>query len=486
MMRFFRHLVECVLRGYGQLFLANRVASGACFALGLFLVSPANGLLSLLGATTLTGAAMLRSSSDSLVKSGLFGVNGVLVGFAWVLFPEVDGWIQIGATVVLCGLLGLALPPIAESLRDRSIPIFTLPYVFAMWAILVTLAFGGRYDLRLSAGWSALATDPTHAEQLFAAAKVGSGRAEAYRQDGLGWATFRQEDYGRAKRHFAAAVERMPDLADAHDGLGWCCLLRGELDAAESAFRKAVALEPWKGDAWDGLGRILLGCGDAGGARDCFRRAIVATPLASDPYRGWHQAEPTLSTDFRSLLAQLSEKRIARRFQWTSTAQIACWLLIVIGLMLHSRTSTAMAIAVVVGCVVTARLWPGRAEAVSDPRLLYNLLPLVLALGGHYLTLDRVTIAWLVAVSVGMIAVWPMFAEASAVVGLPLLCLPFNLFFVGSLLAFRMLGRGRLVPMELAVTSLEAVRLWQRRRAIAEACWRRIKESGQSAGVTEP
>jgi urea transporter len=477
-MRWGRLLVECVLRGYGQLFLANRPASGACFALGLFLVSPSAGLLSLLGATTLTAMALIRSSSDTLLRSGLFGVNGVLVGFAWLLYPEVDPRIQICATVTVCVLLGLVLPPVAEALRDRSIPIFTLPYVLVMWATLIALVGVGRYDLRFSAGWSALATDPARAERLFAAADVGSERAKVYRQDGLGWAAYRQGDDGRARRHFAAAIERRADFADAHDGLGWCCLRRGELDAAESAFRAAVALDPWIGDAWDGLGWILLDRGDAGRARECFRRAIMATPLASDPYRVWSRSQPDAPDGLAARLARLSEAHIARRFQWTPTGQIACWILMAIGLLLHSRTSTVMAIAALAGCVATAHLWPGRAEAVCDPRLLYNLLPLVLALGGHYLTLGRVTVAWIAIASVGMIVVWPMLTEASELVGLPLLCLPFNLFFVGSLVAFRGLGllgvANRLVPMELAVTSPEDVRLWQRRRAIAQACWRRI------------
>ena len=473
MTRGIRALAENVLRGYGQLFLANRVSSGACFALGLLLVSPANGLLSLLGATTLTAITMARCSSASLVQSGLFGVNGVLLGFAWVLFPEVDLRIQALATIAACGLLGLVLAPIAEMLRDRSVPLFTLPYVIAMWGVLLVLVGVDRYDLRLAAGWAALADDPGQAERLFADAVVTSPQAEAYRQDGLAWAAFHGRDDNRAKAHFAAALDRRPGFADARDGLGWCCLRLGELAPAESAFRSALEIDPWIGDAWDGLGWILLDRGEVDAARDCFRHAILATPLASDPYRGWSRCGD--SSGIASRLSQISEATIARRLQWTPIAQILCWALIAIGLLLHSRTSTLLAFAAVVGCVVTARLWPDRAAAVSDPRLLYNLLPLVLALGGHYLTLGRVTIAWIVAASIGMIAVWPIFALASAFVGLPLLCLPFNAFFVGSLLLFR--GSRRLVPMELAVTSPHEVRVWQRRRAIADACWRKIGDT---------
>ena len=155
-------------------------------------------------------------------------------------------------------------------------------------------------------------------------------------------------------------------------------------------------------------------------------------------------------------VAVLSETLVAHGFQWTSTAQLVFWALIAVGLLLHSRTSALIALAAVCGCVMTANLWPGREDTVSDPRFLYNMLPLVLALGGHYLTLDRVTIGWIVAVSVGMIVVWPMFGEASMLGGLPLFCLPFNLVFLGSLVAFR--GSRRLVPLELAVTSPLEVR----------------------------
>jgi urea transporter len=470
-------LVESILRGYGQLFLANGVASGACFALGLFLVAPIGGLLSLLGATTVTATAMARSSSDLLLKSGLLAVNGVLVGFVWTLFPEVDVRVQAAATATIGVLLGLLLPPAVELLRDRPVSLFTLPYVIATWGTLLLLVGVGRYDLRMTAGWAALPSDPARAERLFAAADVRSRPAEAYRQDGLGWAKFHQRDEWTARSHFAAAIEDRPDIADAHDGIGWSSLRLGDLESAESAFRTALELDPRLGDAWDGLGWVLLDRGDLVESRNCFRRAILATPLASDPYVGRSRTQ-TDPDDHCRLLAEWSAAHVSARLQWTPIAQIACWLLVLIGLALHSRTSTLLAILAVAGCIATARIWPARADAASDPRLLYNLLPLVLALGGHYLTLGRVTALWIGAASIGVIALWPWLVASSDTVGLPLLCLPFNLFFVGSLLLFagaRRLGWGDvLVPMELAVTSPHQVRLWRRRAAIARTCWTKI------------
>ena len=476
-------LVEYVLRGYGQLFLANRVTSGACFACGLFLVSPIMGVLSLIGAVTLTATARARLTPESLLKTGLFGINGVLVGCAWSLFPEIDGWIQVVATVAIGIVLGLVLPPAVAFLRDRPVSLFTIPYVIAIWGTLLLLVGGGRYDLRFTAGWSALASDPARAERVFAMARASSTNAEAYRQDGLGWAAFKQREDGRAREHFASAVSLRSDLADAHDGFGWCALRLGDLDAAESAFRSAIELDSRLGDVWDGLGWVLRERGHKDEARGCFLRAILATPLASDPYVGINRtlAEPSRICE---VVAEWSAAHVASRLQWTPTAQIVCWLLVFLGLSLHSRTSTILALTTVVALIAVARIWPDRAASIADPRLLCNLLPLVLALGGHYLTLDRLTAAWIVVASLGMIALWPALAATFDAIGLPILCFPFNLCFVASLLLFAALRRfgweNRLVPMDQAVTSPEEVRCWQKRSAIARACWDRILQANAS------
>ena len=152
-------LAEYVLRGYGQLFLANRVTSGACFACALLLVAPVAGMLSLVGAVTLTATAMARSTPESLLKTGLFGVNGVLVGYAWALFPEVDGWIPSVATAVLVWvpsrlamLVSMAVFGAGFAAADTMVA-KVIPDVFGMraiGAIMGVLNFGWRLGAALA------------------------------------------------------------------------------------------------------------------------------------------------------------------------------------------------------------------------------------------------------------------------------------------------------------------------------------------------
>ena len=152
-----RRLIEYVLRGYGQLFLANRVASGVVFLIGLTIASPVHALLSLVGAVVVTTLGMfLRPQAENL-RSGLFGVNGVLLGYVWVFFPEVPLVDKLFLTLLgaVAAALLLVLCLDWHERRNKRFMLFTLPYVLVTWLSLTLLTAEGTYDSHLLTGWTA-------------------------------------------------------------------------------------------------------------------------------------------------------------------------------------------------------------------------------------------------------------------------------------------------------------------------------------------
>lgn len=478
-------MVEHVFRGYGQLFLANRVGAGICFFLGLLILSPWNGLWSLLGALTVTGMAWWLACPTSLVRSGLFGVNGVLLGCTWMGFPEASEPVKGLVTVAGAVLMALMLVPGTVYCRNKALPLtlFTVPYVVVFWTGLVLLSGLGLHDRHFPAGWTALMVhSPAEAKQQFAAVQVVSARAAAYQQDGLGWANFHLQDYGQGREHFQKAVDLLPDLADAYDGLGWSFFRLKQFDQAAAAFRQGVGCDPMLADSWDGLGWIALRAGDADLAKHCFGRAVLAAPLFSDAYFGLSQSL-SLSGGSPALpacrwLASVTKQYVAGRYQWVSLSQLVCWLFFLMGIALHSRVSILVALGGLAVCVTGGRLFPARCGCMLDVDFIFNLLAILLALGGNYMRMNRVTLIWMAVVTVALALCWKALSVHWAGSGLPLLCLPFNAVLVGTILLFsglqRLGVREQLIPLEMAVTSPEKVRLWVRKREIARKCWRRI------------
>ena len=477
--------VEYVLRGYGQLFLCNNGVSGLVFFAGLTIASPRHGLLSLLGAAIVTGLGLCLAPSASTLKSGLFGVNGVLLGYVWIFFPEVGFPAQAVATVGGAVLASFLLILGLEACRrwKRPFTLFTIPYVVATWISLLVLAFRGDYDLRMFAGWSSLAANqPERARADFTASQVSTPHARAYRCDGLAWAAFRQSDFIGAREWFEQAAAHDATFADPHDGLGWCAYYMGDYQGAESEFHEAHARDPRLADSWIGLGLLAEFHGDAEAARIWFTDAAWSAPMSSEAYASLQRHYAATSqnelADFYHRLATFSKDSIAGRYQYVSLPQLVCWLLFFAGVIWHSRISALLVLAALATCFCGARLVPSLNATFADIHFVYNLIAIFIACGGLYLRLNRITGVWLFAVTMLMAIVWHVLSGIVPGIGLPLLCLPLNLALAGTVaLGGRLKDRfpaNQAIPLELAVTSPEQVRLWLKKCKIADRCWQRM------------
>src|SRR5215203_1377492 len=128
-------VVDTLLRGVGQVMFQNNPLTGLLFLVGIFVNSFKLGGAGLLGLAASTLAAYLLGADRALIRAGLFGFNGVLVGIALAFFFELDFLLAIYivldaavSTVVMMALLNLLTP--------WDMPALTAPFVLPAWLLL--------------------------------------------------------------------------------------------------------------------------------------------------------------------------------------------------------------------------------------------------------------------------------------------------------------------------------------------------------------
>ncbi len=134
---------DAVLRGVGQVMFQNNSYTGLLFLAGIFCNSALSGMAALVGTVVSTAAAVLLGVKPALVRDGLFGFNGALVGVALMVFlqPGALTWVYLvfaaaGSTVLMAALLRL--------LEPWKLPTLTAPFVFVTLCFLLACARLGR------------------------------------------------------------------------------------------------------------------------------------------------------------------------------------------------------------------------------------------------------------------------------------------------------------------------------------------------------
>ncbi len=452
-----KSLFDHTLRGFGQMIVANDRFTGACVLIGLFCLSIESALMSLGGALLVSALARWRAHDDTVLKTGLFSVNGALLGALWLLFPQVPLWAQIVATALGCAAMAFFFVPVVERMHARRSPyvLFSLPYVAAAWAALLALIFFGVHDAELTRGWRALLANRFEkAEKHFLNTEVSTDMAEAYRCAGLGWSLYRRGDQAGAQTAFSRVLSLKTGVADAYDGLGWSRFRQGRHEDARLAFQRAVALDSFFADSWDGLGWCAMQAGNTEEARRHFTAAALCAPLFADAFTGLAATLPegrskSLATSWSRVLAQ----NVSSGAQFTSSRMLLCWMWFFIGVFGHSRTSAFMALAAVTLCLGGSFWLP----SFGDPAFAMNAIVIFLALGGHYLRLSAKTLTWTLLVTTALAILHSPLSEALLRLGLLPLWLPFNLALLGSVAFFGWLHRKGLrderVPLDWTATT---------------------------------
>lgn len=346
-------ILKLVMRGYGQMFLANNITSGIIFFIALLILSPMIAVWSLLGAGASTLLAKIMGMKAEM-ESGLFGVNGALLGLSWLMFPEVPAIGKLILTL-LGSLIIVLLLVMSIKLFKRmriGLTLFALPYIFAVWVNVFIASAAEWYEPIDMSGWKALAVrDSDKARILFEQSSPKTIRGRWYQHDGLGWANYYLGHHQSALNEFQKCIELEPTLFDAYGGAGWCEFNLGHYEQAELLFKAA--------STWNGLGWIHLGKGEYQEARLFFTKCILSMPLNSDAYLGLSRiAFQTESSKYSSGLAEISfwiGKNISPIMQTVSSIQILSWALFLVGILWHSRTSFFVALFLII--ILTTFTW---------------------------------------------------------------------------------------------------------------------------------
>jgi urea transporter len=155
-------VVDALLRGVGQVMFQNNPLTGLLFLVGIFVNSARLGGAGLLGLAASTLAAYLLGADRALIRNGLFGFNGILVGIGLAFFLEFDPllavYIVLGAAVSTVLMMALA-----NLLGIWDMPALTAPFVLTAWLLLFAVyQFGHLQPTDLIAP---LAPDPEAAVQ---------------------------------------------------------------------------------------------------------------------------------------------------------------------------------------------------------------------------------------------------------------------------------------------------------------------------------
>lgn len=134
---------DAVLRGIGQVMLQDNAYAGLLFLIGIFCNSVLFGVAAALGAAVSTATAIGLGADRSMIRAGMYGFNGALVGVALLYFLQPDAltWICVifasgTSTIVMAALLAL--------LKSWKIPVLTAPFVLTSLCFFLAIARFGR------------------------------------------------------------------------------------------------------------------------------------------------------------------------------------------------------------------------------------------------------------------------------------------------------------------------------------------------------
>ena len=135
--------LDSVLRGMGQVLFQNNSYSGLLFLLGVAWHSPVLAAAAALGCAVATASAQWLGLERGLLRQGLGGFNGALVGVALVYFfqPGLLTWLCVLLGAAIAAMLGLAL---RRMLEGWGLAVLTAPFVLAAWLFFLASAGLGR------------------------------------------------------------------------------------------------------------------------------------------------------------------------------------------------------------------------------------------------------------------------------------------------------------------------------------------------------
>ncbi|MFA4835670.1 MAG: urea transporter [Dehalococcoidia bacterium] len=134
----FVEFVDIILRGYSQIFFCNNPLIGLVFLVVSFYY-PLGGVFGIIGSACANMTAMFLHVDRPLIRTGIFGVSGSLIGFAWAIYltPSIFLVALLVPAAAFSSLLLLAL--LATISRKLNLPALSFPFVIIGWMIIMAM-----------------------------------------------------------------------------------------------------------------------------------------------------------------------------------------------------------------------------------------------------------------------------------------------------------------------------------------------------------
>ena len=138
--------LECVLRGIGQVMLQNNCYAGLLFAAGVFYNSPLLGAALCLGVVASTATAIALGADYALIRAGLFGFNGGLVGIALLVFLQAQ-WMTWGYLILAAVCSSIIMAAMLRLMSAIKMPVLTMPFVITSLCFILTATSFGNFQI---------------------------------------------------------------------------------------------------------------------------------------------------------------------------------------------------------------------------------------------------------------------------------------------------------------------------------------------------
>jgi urea transporter len=125
--------VDALLRGTGQVMFQNNPLTGLLFLVGIFVNSAKLGGAGLLGLAVSTLTAYLLGTDRALIRNGLFGFNGILVGIGLAFFLQFN---LLLIAYIIAAVSSVVMMALANLLSVWDMPALTAPFVLTAWLLL--------------------------------------------------------------------------------------------------------------------------------------------------------------------------------------------------------------------------------------------------------------------------------------------------------------------------------------------------------------
>jgi urea transporter/Ca2+-binding EF-hand superfamily protein len=148
------NFLNASLRGIAQVIFVNNPLSGLLILMGMSIQAPWLGLMSFTGSASATLMAMILKSNPFMIRDGIYGLNGLLVGAAMAFFGQFGNgswnFIWAIAVVILAALTSVVMETVGMwfTTKFRVSPL-GIPFngVLLPFLLLVTLISQPFFDL---------------------------------------------------------------------------------------------------------------------------------------------------------------------------------------------------------------------------------------------------------------------------------------------------------------------------------------------------